>query len=143
MTRSERMARVTRLSQTAEQITAQAFRRARQELERQTAQRCELRAYQAEYLQRLQNAAATVGGYEAQQLRIFVQRIEAAVATLTERICQAERKCESERERWLAQRRKTGAYDEVTQRARREEAGVAERKLQREIDDRGPSRDRI
>ena len=138
MTRSERMARVTRLAQTAEQVAAQAFGRARSELERQIGQLRELQAYQIEYVTRLKNGGATLGGYEAQQLRMFVQRIEDAVSALAQRIRQTEHTCERERARWLAQRRKSGAYDDVTQRARREELGVAEKRLQREIDDRGP-----
>lgn len=137
MTRAKRMARITRLAQTAEQIAAVELGKARGELARQRAQLAELRSYRADYARRLETGGITLGGYEAQQLRVFVQRVDEAVATLEARVEQAERRCDRERENWVRQRRKSDAYEDVTARAQRVEAGAAERGLQREIDDRG------
>jgi flagellar export protein FliJ len=136
--RSQRISRIARVSMTAEQLAAQALAQARQEVARLSAQRHELQRYQSDYLRRLDGSLPdALPSYEAQKLRLFVQRIEQAIQSLDHQILLAGRRCERERQRWLGQHRRVNALDEVANRARLGEERAAEARLQREIDDRG------
>ncbi|MBI2801305.1 MAG: flagellar FliJ family protein [Gammaproteobacteria bacterium] len=137
MKRSLRLDRLARLARTTEQVAAQAQARAQQDLAHLEAQQRELRSYQAEYLKRFAGGdAAGLRGYEAQKLRVFVQRVEEAILAMEQRIAMASKRCELERAKWLAQRRRVEAQSTLVVRARAEESVVTELRLEREIDDR-------
>ena len=135
MKRSQRITRIARLSNTEEQIAAQAYASAQREVATQEGQLRNLRAYQIEYLGRLGNGAS-LAGYEAQKLRVFVQRIDQAIASVEQKLHGAVRRCERERLRLVAHKRRVNALQEVASRARRVEIRQAENRLQIEIDDR-------
>jgi flagellar FliJ protein len=138
--KSGRVQRLANLSATAEQISAQALARATEEVSRLERQIGDLQGYRDEYLRPLHEAGATaVGGYQVQKLRLFVGRIEEALALIERKKKLAEINRERERAVWMAQRRRALLMNKVAQRARTEEEAYAERTLQREIDDR-PSR---
>ena len=138
MKRSLRLDRLARLARTTEQVAAQALARAQQDLAHLEAQQRELRGYQAEYLKRFTGgSAAGLRGYEAQKLRVFVQRVEEAIGAMAQRIGMASSRCERERLRWLTHRQQAKAQSTLVARARVEEFVVTELRLEREIDDRG------
>ena len=137
MKKSSRLQRIVRLSTTTERLAAQALAQAQQEHAELAAQTRDLRAYQAEYLKRLQHdATLALNGYEAQQLLLFVRRIEAAIADLGRKLEAAARRCTVARERWVAQHRKVSIISEVAARARATEEVSAAARLQHEIEDR-------
>ncbi|MSQ67337.1 MAG: hypothetical protein EXR83_03960 [Gammaproteobacteria bacterium] len=137
MKKSGRVQRLANLSATAEQLSALALARASEEVSRLDRQLGDLRGYRDEYLRPLQAAgAAAVGGYQAQKLRLFVGRIEEALALIERKKQLAESNRELERGVWLAQRRRALLMNKVAQRALADEEAHAERSLQREIDDR-------
>ena len=117
-----------------QRIAAQAYAAVQRELATQQNQLRSLRSYQAEYLKRLGDGGA-LSSYEAQKLRVFVQRIEQVIAGLDHKLRLAERRCERERLRMLGHQRRTNALEEVANRARDREARAAEERLQREIED--------
>lgn len=135
MRRSQRYERIARLSRTAEQVAAQAYRRAQDETARHATQIGELERYRDEYLQGL-GTGPVRNGYEVQKLRTFVARIEEALGQLRARHAQAARREAQERAVWLERRRRTNTLDEVALRARDSEFAELEKRLQREIDDR-------
>jgi flagellar protein FliJ len=137
--KSGRVQRLANLSATAEQISAQALARATEEVSRLERQMGDLQGYRDEYLRPLREAGATaMGGYQVQKLRLFVGRIEEALALIERKKKLAEINCERERAVWMEQRRRALLMNKVAQRARTEEEAHAERTLQREIDDRPP-----
>ena len=139
MKKSGRVQRLANLSTTAEQISAQALARATEEVSRLERQIGDLQGYRDEYLRPLREAGATaVGGYQVQKLRLFVGRIEEALALIERKKKLAESNRERERAVWMEQRRRALLMNKVAQRARTEEEAHAERTLQREIDDRPP-----
>lgn len=115
-------------------MAAQAYAIAQRDLSIQEAQVQNLRAYQREYLRRLGDGES-LAGYEAQKLRVFVQRIETALAGLEQKLRGAVRRCERERVRLLASQRRISALQEVASRASGMEVRQAENRLQLEIDD--------
>ena len=136
MKRSGRLQRIADLSTTAEQLAAQAVAHAVEELERIKTQIQALGGYRDEYLRPLHVPGGEgVGAYQAQKLRLFVGKIEEAVAVLEKKRVMAERKVEHERGLWMEQKRRAIMTSKVADRARADEAVVAERNLQREIDD--------
>jgi len=136
MKKSQRLQRIAHLSHTAEQIAAQAFNRARDEVERYATQVRDLERYRDEYLQQFDGGTGVVNGYHVQKLRAFVGRIEEALAQLRARQAQAELKREQERTVWIERRRRSNTLSEVATRARDHEQIEIEKRLQREIDDR-------
>ncbi len=133
------MTRIARLSTTEEQIAAQAYASAQREVTAQEGQLQSLRAYQAEYLKRLGDGTA-LASYEAQKLRVFVQKIEAAIAGLEQKLRGALRRCERERVRLMGHKQRVNALQGVATRARVSEGRQAENRLQHEIDDRWRAR---
>jgi|LNFM01.1.fsa_nt_gb flagellar export protein FliJ len=137
MKKSARLQRIANLSQTAEQIAAQAFSRATDEVTRYEHQIRELERYRDEYLRQFErDHPDAMDGYRAQKLRAFVGRIEEALGTLLERHAQAERRREQERAVWMERRRRANTMNDVAVRARGVEDVAFEKALQREIDDR-------
>ena len=134
MKRSARMSRITNLSRTAERIAGEAFAAAEREVATQEAELRSLRQYQAEYLTKLDYGAA-LASYDVQKLRAFVRRIDEGIAALEHRVRAAARRCERERERLIAEKRRADALNDVTARALTSEARALEGKVQREIDD--------
>lgn len=135
MKRSQRMTRIARLSTTEEQIAAQTYAAAQREVTAQEAQLQSLRDYQAEYLKSLGDGAS-LASYEAQKLRVFVQRIDAAIMGLEQKLRGALRRCERERLQLIGHKQKVSALQGVATRARLSEVRQAENRLQHEIDDR-------
>jgi flagellar export protein FliJ len=135
MRSSQRYERIARLARTAENVAAQAYRRAQLETGRCAAQIADLERYRQEYLAGFAGSTAS-NGYDAQKLRVFVTRIEDAIAQLQSRLAHAERREAQERTVWLERRRRTSTLDDVALRAREGEFVELEKRLQREIDDR-------
>ena len=83
MKKSNRLQRIADLSETAEQLAAQALARASEEVERIERQLQDLESYRDEYLRPLREpGGGGLGAYQAQKLRLFVGKIEEALALL-------------------------------------------------------------
>jgi len=134
MKKSHRITRIAQLSSTEQRIAALAYAAVQRDMLAQQGQLQSLRDYQTEYLKHLSDGSA-LSSYEAQKLRVFVARIEQAVAGLEQKLRLTERRCERERQRMLGHQRRVNALEEVADRAREREAREAEEKLQHEIDD--------
>ena len=135
MKKSGRLQRIADLSTTAEQLAAQAVARANEEVSRIERQTRDLEGYRDEYLRPLREAGG-VGAYQAQKLRLFVGKIEEALALLRRKLSLAEKQRDHQHQQWMEQRRRALMTNKVAERARAEEEVLAERALQREIDDR-------
>ncbi|MSR13153.1 MAG: hypothetical protein EXR86_01000 [Gammaproteobacteria bacterium] len=141
MKRSRRLDRIVHLSSAAERRAALAIARAESELQNLEAQRNDLRRYQTDYLQRLTAGDhACVAGYEAQKLRVFVQRIETAIAGIDQKSALMRKRLARERDLWATQQRRLTVVSEIAVRVRGDESRATEASLQREIDDLGRSK---
>ena len=137
MDRSKRLERLVDLSNTAERIAAQALARTNGDLKQYQVQLNELKTYRAEYQRALIGGdGVLINAYDAQTLRVFLQRIDGAIAQIENMMTAAERRSEVERQTWMERRLRADALEGVADRVRHHEQDVAEQKLQREIDDR-------
>ena len=136
MKKSGRMQRLADLSGTVEKLAEQALAKAQAEAARLRQQALDLERYRNEYLNPLNDGSRAVGGYEVQKLRLFVARIDQALAQLQGRIRQAEAAVTKAEAVWNEQRRRTQTMNDIAGRARAVEEVQAEKVLQREIDDR-------
>jgi len=135
--KSKRLQRIADLSETAEQLAAQALARASEEVERIERQLQDLESYRDEYLRPLREpGGGGLGAYQAQKLRLFVGKIEEALALIRKKRALAEKQRDHERQQWMEHKRRALMTNKVAERARVEEEAMAERALQREIDDR-------
>lgn len=134
MKRSQRLARISRLSQTAEQIAAQALAAAQREVAALEGQLRALHGYREEYLKRLAGGA-NLPGYEAQKLRVFLGKLEAAISGQEQKLAASRRRCERERQKVLAHKRRVNVLQDAAGRALGLETRRAEARLQHEIDD--------
>jgi flagellar export protein FliJ len=134
MKRSQRLTRIVQLSQTAEQIAAQAHAAAQREVTAREAQLRALQGYREEYLKRLAGGAS-LPGYDAEKLRVFLHKLEAAISGQNHQLAASRRRCERERLKVIAQKRRVNVLQEAASRARGLEARRAEARLQHEIDD--------
>ena len=136
MKKSGRVQRLADLSGTVEKLAAQVVARAQEEVARLQQQAADLERYRDEYLQPLQGSTVSLGSYEVQQRRLFVGKIDQAIAQLVTRQRQAEGTLAKAQAEWQEQQRRTQTMNDVADRARAVEANHAEKVLQREIDDR-------
>lgn len=136
MKKSGRVQRLADLSGTVEKLAALALSQAQAEVARLRQQALDLERYRNEYLHPLNEGSRALGGYEVQKRRLFVGRIDQALAQLQGRMRQAEVAAAKAESVWNEQRRRTQTMNDVAGRARAQEEMQAEKALQREIDDR-------
>ena len=137
MDRSKRLERLADLSSTAERIAAQALAKTNGDLIQYQSQLAELKSYRVEYQRSLVGGEGVlINAHEAQKLRAFLQRIDAAIAQVEQMMALALRRGDREREAWMEKRLRTDVLAGIADRARHHEAEAAEQRLQREIDDR-------
>ncbi len=140
--RSTRLARIAGLTANAQRVAAEALAKATHDLATIEQQRRDLQQYRQEYLGRLVSGA-TLAGYDAQKLRVFLARIDQAIERVSQHARTAQRRVEREREQLMAQTRRMGALEKITAQAKTLESRRAEAQLQRRIDDaRRPSSER-
>jgi flagellar export protein FliJ len=138
--------RKTRQIKTVQWLAARAERDAAEkliasgrELEelQQTLQ--QLEAGRQDYVAQL-SGGARMGVARMRELHGFISKIDLAIAQVRTQLAQKEQTNHRHREHWQGEKKRTQALDGVADRYRREEARVAEARLQREIDDRPPRR---
>ena len=137
MNRSTRLEPFARLADQRQQGAARSLQASRDELAHYEARLGELRAYRAEYAERL-NKLGKAGSSATHIKRFleFIRQVDEGVRQLESLIALSRGRFDQRREEWLAARSRFRVLDEVLTRARSEEDRNRQRGEQRESDDR-------
>lgn len=137
--KSKRMNTVLWLAARAEREAADRLLASGRELEELNATLMQLESGREDYVARL-TGGASMGLAQMRELHGFISKIDVAITQVRAQIAQKEQLNHRHRESWQGEKKRSQALDGVVDRYRREEAKVAEARLQREIDDRPPRR---
>jgi len=97
----------------------------------------ELISYREEYSRRYsESCGGGIGAMRLNEYRIFLSRLDQAIRQQQVQVEQARRDCDQKRQHWLASRTRAKALDKVMDRYQREELKDAERREQKEQDER-------
>lgn len=136
MTRSKKMKPVKQLAETREKNAVQVFGRSQQLLTEQQARLEELRVYRDQYTRSFQTASgAGLGAGRLQDYRVFLGRLNEAIAQQEVLIQQLEVQHEQTREQWIATRSHSQAIDKVVEQYRKREQQQQDRREQQESDE--------
>ena len=137
MSRSTRLEPFARLADQRQQGAARSLQASREELVHYEARLGELKAYRAEYVERLQKIGKS--GSSANNIKrflAFISQVDEGVRQLESLIALTRGRFDQRREEWLAARSRFRVLDEVLTRARSEEDRNRLRSEQRESDER-------
>lgn len=137
MTRSKRMNPVLRVAEHREKDAARRLGQTQQRLRQQQDRLRELIGYRDEYnLKFQQTCGAGVDVKQLQEYRLFLSRLNDAIAQQQRVIVNAEREVEQARAGWLSTRTRSQALDKVRDRFVDAERQEAERREQADLDER-------
>lgn len=137
MTKSERLQPVAKIALQREQRAAQALAAAQRQMLDRGRRLDELRGYRQEY--QTQFSAADDDprtAYRITDFRAFLQRLDQLIMEHERlyQVCKSE--YESKKKAWMSLHGKTQALDKAISNFRQDEQGLADRREQREADDR-------
>ncbi len=135
MTKSQRLRRIAKLSDTEERVAAQNLAEAHEVLQRGQQQLREMTAYRREYQAQLNELNAVMDGAEARRLTEFLQRIDQVIAELESKLSGAEEHYGQCRIEWLQRRKRGRALGEIITRTATQEAQRHAQVEQVELDD--------
>jgi flagellar FliJ protein len=137
MTRSKRMIPVVKVAENREQVAARALGEAQQRLAAQQRKFEELVTYRDQYSSEFQHYSGQgMGVARLQDYRVFLARLNEAIQQQQRVVERCQLDCERQRGHWMSTRTRTQALGKVVDRYRREEGQVAERREQRDTDER-------
>lgn len=128
---------VVQVAASREQEAAKLLGEAQREVALREARLNELLAYQTEYAARFETSGG--GGLDMARLqdyRIFLVRLNEAIALQRRLVDAARMECEARRAMWLGTRQQAQAIDKAVDRFRRDEAHAQGRREQAEADER-------
>lgn len=137
MTRSERMKPITQVAGSRERDAARVLGESQRRLAEVETKLNELTAYRDEYVARLKREGGNgMASRSVLDYQIFLSRLNEAIAYQHGRVSQARREVEQKRALWQASRTQSMALDKVVERYQGDERRAAERREQKELDDR-------
>lgn len=137
MTRSKRMNPVLRVAEHREKDAARRLGQTQQRLQQQQARLRELIGYRDEYnLKFQQTCGAGVDVKQLQEYRMFLARLNDAIAQQQRVLASVQREVEQARTGWLRTRSRSQALDKVRDRFIDAERQEAERREQADSDER-------
>lgn len=137
MTRSKRLNPVLRVAEHREKDAARLLGQSQQRLQQHQARLRELISYRDEYnLKFQQTCSAGVDVKQLQEYRLFLSRLNDAIAQQQRVMANAERELEQARAAWLRTRTRSQALDKVRDRFIDAERQDAERREQADLDER-------
>ena len=140
--RSDRLKPVSRFNENQEQKAANDFGKAQRELDFAVERLQQLEIYREDYARQFIEAGAGKGwnAIRAQDYQLFLQNLDKAAGQQKAAIEQLRMTAEFKKRQWLAARNKTQAIQTVVDRYQLQETREAEKKEQKEQDDRSSIR---
>jgi len=137
MKRSKRIQPLKNLASRHEQQAARVLGQSRSQLGQKQSRLQELFAYREEYQQRFRREAENgIAGSQLQAYQTFMQQLDEAIRQQRVQVEQAEQACNTVATQWRETHVRTQALDKTIQRFRAQENQQAEKRIQREADDR-------
>ncbi len=137
MTRSKRLNPVVKVAEHREKDAARLLGQSQQRLEQQQTRLRELIGYREEYhLKYQQTCARGLDVKQLQEYRLFLARLNDAIAQQQKTVMQAQRDVERCRSGWMRTRTRSQALDKVRERYQNVERQEAERREQADLDER-------
>lgn len=137
MTRSKRLNPVVKVAEHREKDAARLLGQSQQRLEQQRARLRELIGYREEYhLKYQQTCGRGIDVKQLQEFRMFLARLNDAIAQQQKTVVQVERDVERCRAGWLRTRTRSQALDKVRERYQHVEREEADRREQADLDER-------
>lgn len=137
MTRSKRMNPLVHVAEHREQAAARRLGQVQQRLQQHQARLRELMGYRDEYnLKFQQTCSVGVDVKQLQEYRLFLGRLNDAIAQQHRVVASAERDVEHARTAWLGTRTRSQALEKVRERFVAAERQEAERREQADLDER-------
>ncbi|MCU7906448.1 MAG: flagellar export protein FliJ [Candidatus Thiodiazotropha sp. (ex Epidulcina cf. delphinae)] len=137
MSPTKRLRPVQRVAHSKEQTAARSMGEARKHLEQEEAKLQQLKRYHQEYLGRFQQTAKEgISGNQLQEYRTFLAKLDEAIRQQQEVVAASMVSHSSSKNNWKQKHTRTQALNKVVDRYRREEIQSADRREQKESDDR-------
>lgn len=137
MTKSDRLKPVIKVAENRERAAAKVLGEAQQAAQQRKKRLDELTSYRNDYCARFNSTqSAARPALMMADFRVFLTRLDEAIVQQQRLLDASLRDVEAKKQRWLAERTKTKALDKVTTRLRKQERVHAERKEQKETDER-------
>lgn len=128
---------VVRVAEDRERSAARALGEAQRRIAENEAKLAELVAYREQYSQDFDSAGGVgLGARRVHEYRVFFARLGAAISQQAEIVEKLRQDCENKRRHWLEIRTRAQALDKVTERYRRGERKLEERREQLDLDER-------
>ena len=140
MTRSEKLKPAARVAETRERDAARLLGASQRYIAELEGKLEELYRYRDEYAERLRRADTRLDANQLADFRAFLTRLNEAIAYQESRVREARVEHEKTRGRWVFTRRKVDALGKVLARCAEEERHDADRREQRDSDDRSQRR---
>lgn len=137
MTRTTRLQPIAKINRQEERSAARSHGETLQQAQQQQKQLNELINYRDHYLKGFQ--AAVKAGLTAivmQDYRLFIKRLDEAIAQQQQFVTNGQKKCEISQEKWTDKRNRSKMIDKVVEKNQRSEDQEAQRREQRELEDR-------
>ncbi len=134
--RSERLKVVCDLAARKEQQALNHLQQARHALELQRQQLLDLQSYREQYSARMKQSLS--GRIEVQQIQVyqsFIGQIETAITQQENVVARAEQLFQRSSAVWQQCHQKMKAYADLVQRYRKEEQLLAEKRMEKQLDD--------
>ena len=139
MVRSKRFKSIVKLAQNTEREAAKALGRALQQLNSNIEQFEQLLVYRDEYSKKLMDAGNNgISRNQFSEFRAFIYKINQAIEKQELVIEESKQELENKKSYWFAKRGHSKALDMVLDGYLEDEKKQAEKREQREIDDRPP-----
>lgn len=137
MSPSKRLRPVQRVSESNEQDAARVMGQAQAALKEQETKLAELEAYLRDYQAQLtREGKRAVSADRLQEYQGFMSRLSQAIGQQRRKVEEARAVYEKQRRHWLAARQRCQSLDKAVERYRHDESREADRREQRESDDR-------
>jgi flagellar FliJ protein len=137
MTRTTRLQPIAKINKQEERNAARIHGETMQQAEQQQKQLSELIAYRNQYLKGFQSAVKSgLAAVQMQDYRLFIQRLDEAIAQQQQCVTNGQQKCASSREQWADKRNRSKMINKVVEKSERSEQQASERREQRELEDR-------
>jgi flagellar FliJ protein len=137
MSPSKRLKPVQQVAASRERNAARTMGQARQHLAQEEAKLAQLRQYHQEYLQRFaQVASQGMSANQLQEYRAFLAKLDEAVRQQEKVVAASMANHSTHKNNWKQKHSRTQALGKVVERYRKDEVRSADRKEQKENDER-------
>lgn len=137
MVRSKRLKPVAKVTASREEQAARIFGEAQQRLAALSEQLNNVSDYRTEYSRGFnQRGAGGVNGNLIQDYLAFLQNLDGTILQVEQQIELAQKECEEKKQLWFLARNKSKLVDSLIERYLSDEESSAEKRTQREFDDR-------